>query len=100
MKLLNTSASDQSLTDRLEERISTFIPINAQGKTEHIGKSTVDSIHFVLVLTAVKARAHVFFSVLYLFSVTKAGVSHLACLKYIFGATLLSRGKEKVLIFF
>lgn len=54
MKLLNASAPDQSLTDRLKERISTFKPINPQGKTEHIGKSTVDSIHFVLVLTAVK----------------------------------------------
>lgn len=68
MKLLNTSASDQSLTDRLKERISTFKPINPQGKTEYIGKSRVDSTHFVLVLTAVSiARAHAFFSVLYLF---------------------------------
>lgn len=54
MQLLNTSTFDQSLTDRVKEMISTFKPINPQGKTEYIGKSIVDSIHFVLVLTAVK----------------------------------------------
>lgn len=77
MQLLNTSTSDQSLPDRVKERISTFKPIAPQGKTEYIGKSTVDSIHFVSVLTAVKYSegAQGFFSVAYLFSVTKAGYS-------------------------
>lgn len=39
MQLLNTSRSNQSLTDRVKERISTFKPVNPQKKIKYIGTS-------------------------------------------------------------
>lgn len=39
MQLLNTSRSNQGLTDRVKERISTFKPVNPQKKIEFVGKS-------------------------------------------------------------